>query len=645
MASVTDIGTSALLAFQRSLSTVGHNIANATVEGYSRQRVGLGTQVPSFTGAGYFGNGVRVNDISRLYDQFTNDRIIVNTTNLSRSEHFLGLASQVDNLLADPDAGLSPALQNLFNSLQNSVDDPTSTPARQVLLSDSESLVQRFHSIDSRLRELGLNAERDLVNITTEINGLARALASVNQDIVNGTQAGGNVQPNDLLDERDQLVRELSALTKVETVQQKDGALNVFIGNGQGLVVGVTVNELGAVRNAFDPERFDIVVKQGRVNVDITQQLAGGRLGAVVDFREQVLVPGLNSLGKIAIGLSAQFNAQHALGIDLQGDPGRAYFDVPTPVVVPSTNNIGSGTLAASLVDVSNLTASDYEVLYDGANYRVTRLSDNVNLFTGSAAALNATPIDGFQINVAGAPAAGDTFQVRPTRQASRDIGVAIKDPSLIAHAAPLRGISGVSNTGNSKFSLAPVTNTSSLPLAADINLAFSLDADGGGNPGFIISGGPGGFVLYDPATESAGKQFTLAVPYDGIGFTLSGVPAAGDSLNIANNTNGVGDNRNGLLLAALQSEISLRGNNTFQSAFAELIADVGTRTRQAQLTSDAQEVLLEQSVASREAISGVNLDEEAANLVRLQQAYQAAAQVIQVSNSLFDEVIAALRR
>jgi len=644
MAELTSIGTSALLAFQRSLGTVSHNIANATTEGYSRQRVGLSTRIPEATGVGFFGSGVQVGDVSRVYDQFTLDRLQTNTSNYSQAEHFLGLVSQVDNLLADESAGLSPSLQNFFNSLQNSVDDPSSASARQVFLSDANALVQRFQSIDNRLRELGADAERDLINITNEINGLGRALVRVNEAIVIGSESGAGNSPNDLLDERDGLLQDLSELTSVQTVTQKDGSLNVFIGTGQALVVGDTVNRIEAVRNQFDPERLDLVVQQGGVNINVTQQLTGGRLGAVVDFRTNVLEPGLNSLGRVATGLGTNFNAQHQLGVDLNGNNGRAFFDVNPVDVAASNGNAGTGTLSATITDASNLTNSNYEVLYDGANYRVTRLSDQANLFTGNLATLNTTPIDGFQLTVAAGAVAGDTFEVQPTRNGARNIGLLVADSSEIAHAAPIRSTNALSNTGTVNLELGAVSSATTFPLAADITLVFDPNALGAGVPGFFVSGGPGGTLAYNPATESSGKAFTLTTPFDGINFNVTGTPATGDSITIANNTNGVGDNRNGLLLSRLQNDITLAGNNTYQDSFAELVADVGIRARQGQITEETQLVLLQQTEAERQSVSGVNLDEEAARLIQLQQAYQAAARVVTVSNALFDEVISAIR-
>ncbi len=643
MSDISGIGSSALLAFQRSLSTVSQNIANSATEGYSRQRTELSARTPQFSGVGYFGSGVKISDVSRIYDQFVVDRLQTNTSTYNQAESFLGLVSQVDNLLADETAGLSPAIQNFFNSLQSSVDDPGSTPSRQVFLSDANALVQRFQSIDNRLRSLAADAENNLVNLTNEINGIGRALVKVNESIALGG-GGSTGQPNDLLDERDNLLRELSKLVSVKTVDQQDGSVNVFIGNGQGLVVGSAVNELQAVRNRFNPERFDIVISQGGSAVDITQQLTGGQLSAVVDFRTNILEPSLNALGLVATGIGSTFNAQQQLGIDLNGSNGLSLFNVNPIDAVASNNNTGSGTISALLTNVANLTKSDYEVAYDGTNYRVNRLSDNAQLFIGNLTTLNSTAIDGFQLTVGTGAVAGDSFLVQPTRNSARNISVEISNPALLALAAPIRSTSALSNTGSLELELGAVSSATTFPIAADITLVFDSNALGTGVPGFIVSGGPGGTLAYDPTTESAGKKFTLTAPFAGINFNVSGNPTTGDSITITNNTNAIGDNRNGLLLSQLQNSVTLLGNNTFQSSYGELVANVGVRARQGQITEATQLVLLQQTQAERESISGVNLDEEAARLIELQQAYQAAARVITVANSLFEEILAAVR-
>lgn len=647
MPDVLNIATSALLSYQRALATTGHNISNASVEGYSRQRTEFATQPPQFSGPGFQGSGVTVASVTRVYDQFQVEQVRTNTASYSQLEQFSALVEQVDNILADPNAGLSPALQSFFGSLQDLSDDPASTPVRQIVLSEATGLVQRFSTIDERIRTLGNNAERDINNIVSEINSLGTSIANINQDIILSSRNNGQILPNDLLDERDRLILSLSELVSTNTVQQTDGSLNVFIGSGQALVVGTTASQLVTLPNEFGGARQDIAIQLGATQSNITTFLTGGRLGATLDFRSQVIDPALNTLGRVATGIGALVNAQQNLGLDQQDNLGVDIFGIGGIGVAANINNPGTATVTATLVNAGNLTNSDYQLDFDGANYNLTRLNDGVTVFTTvGPAPFNAT-VDGFNFAVTAGAAATDSFIIQPTAVAARDLSLLISNPSRIAAAAPLRTVTALPNSGNSSIDLLPVTNVTQIPLSGsggDISLTFDPDALGVGVPGFVVAGGPGGTLAYDPATESNGKTFTLGAPFDGISFTVEGVPNTGDVLTITDNINGVGDNRNALLLAGLQSAITLSGNNTFQSAYGELVAQVGTRAQQAFLTRDAQEVLLNQSIEAREATSGVNLDEEAADLVRLQQAFQAAAQVISIADSLFQEILSAIR-
>lgn len=645
------IGTSALAAFQNALRTTSHNISNSATPGYSRQRVNLGTNPPQFLGNGYVGSGVKTLSVERVVDQFLTTQLRDTTSNFHGVDAFHNLASQVDNLLADPQAGLTPALQNFFNSVQGVADDPASGPARQVLLGDAQALVTRFQTLQDRLENLGTNSDILLRDYVDQINSLGQAIADVNLDIANGIQNGGNVLPNDLLDQRDELVRELAEMIDVTTVEQEDGMLNVFIGSGQSLVLGQFNNDIIVTPGQFDPEELDVAIQQpGLAPVVITEQLTGGKLGGSLDFRDRVLKPAENALGRVAIGLTETFNAQHRLGVDLNGALGGDFFNIGTPNAFAHSDNTGAGTVSASIANAGNLTTSDYILeSVDGGNlYSLTRLSDNqvFNIDTLGASPFN-YQVDGFQLTINAGAAAGDLFEIQPTNFGAETISLAISDPARVAAATPIRTLASFGNLGDGEISQGSVSNVASLPLSlngGDITLTFDPNALGAGIPGFNVTGGPGGTLAYDPATEGNGKEFTLGAPFDGITFEVSGAPTAGDTFTVTDNLSGISDNRNALALANLQTTNTLAGNNTYQSAYGELVADVGSQTRQAQITVDAQSVLLDQATAARESVSGVNLDEEAANLVRYQQAYQAAAQMISVANSLFDSILLATR-
>lgn len=642
------IGVSGLMAFQRALNTTGHNISNANTEGYSRQRVELAARTPQYAANGYIGSGVQVDTVRRMYDEFLTLQLRASTASHGQLESYYGFAGQIDNMLADARTGLAPAVDAFFGATHALASDPTSTPAREVLLSEANALADRFHYLDRRLADVESGVNAQIKTTVAEINDLASAIAGVNRQIVLAPGQGSDPPPNDLLDQRDQLIRRLAERVTVTTVAQDDGALNVFIGNGQTLVMGATAQSLSAVANQYQATRCEVGYAAGATSVNISSQISGGTLGGLLAFRGEVLDATRNALGRVAIGLSATFSAQHALGQDLNGTLGGNFFsaiDATSPKARASASNTGGATIAVTVSNAAALTASDYLLQFAGGVYTVTRLSDTATVYSG-AAFPGTIASEGLSLALAGAPAAGDRFLIQPTRLAAQDFAGAISDPSKVAAAAPIRtreatDAAGLpTNFGTGKISAGSVSNTTNLPLAGNITLTFNSTLNQ-----FTVVGGPGGTLAYNPATEGGGKQFTFAA-YGGITFTLSGTPANGDSFVIDNNTNGVGDNRNALELAGLQTKLTLGGGTaSYGDVYGQLVADVGGRTHSADINRNAQKVLLDQSIAAREAVSGVNLDEEAAALVHFQQAYQAAAQAISIANSAFETLLAAVRR
>jgi flagellar hook-associated protein 1 FlgK len=375
----------------------------------------------------------------------------------------------------------------------------------------------------------------------------------------------------------------------------------------------------------------------------------GGTLGGVQSFRDEMLDTAQNTLGRTAIALADTFNAQHRLGQDLTGALGGDFFSA-IDSTSPRTLSSSAATVDANVTDISALTASDYRLDFVGGNYTMIRLSDNAVVY-GPNAAFPAGPIDGLSFTIAGAPAAGDSWLIQPTRTGARDIALAITDASRVAAAAPLRSAeatngSGVpTNLGSGRISAGTVTNTTGLPLGGNITLTFDPDAGGVGVPGFVVAGGPASPILYNPATQSTGVSYTFP-NHGGFTFTLSGVPQAGDSFVVSNNTGGTGDNRNGLALASLRDQGVLDGGTTgITTAYGQLVVNTGATTHRIDISRNAQQTLLNNVVAERESVSGVNLDEEAASMLRYQQAYQAAAQMIGVADTVFQTLLSAVRR
>lgn len=640
------LGTSisGLLAFQRALSVTGHNVSNSSTDGYSRQTVDLVTRPPTPSGDGFIGNGVQVNTVKRQVDGFVNGQLTAATGTNSQLQQFYQLASQVDNLLADPQAGLAPNLQSFFNSVNDLANNPSSTSARQVLLSQSQSLADRFHYLYQRLDTLRQGVNTQIGNDVSEINNLASSLAAVNKDIVLAQGAAGGQPPNDLLDKRDTLIRQLAQHVAVTTVAQDDGSLNVFIGSGQTLVLGQNSYSLKVVPNPFDPNRSEVALTNGGASINITDQISGGSLGGAMQFRSQMLDTAQNALGRTAVALATTFNAQHQLGQDLNGALGGNFFnalDTVTPTVLSSS----VATVTASVTNVSALTSSDYRLDFTAGNYTLVRLSDNTTVYSG-ATFPPAAAVDGVTFALSGAPAAGDSWLIQPTRNGARDLALAVNDITRIAAANPVRTAEATNanglptNIGTAKIGPAAVGNTGNLPLVANITLTFDAAANQ-----FTVTGGPGGTIAYNPATDSGGKSFTFAA-YGGMTFTISGVPQDGDSFVISNNTGATSDNTNALKLADLRNQTVLdNGTATYEASYGQLVADVGAQAHQADVSRNAQQAMLNQISDQQQSVSGVNLDEEAANMQRYQQAYQAAAQMIATAGSIFQTLLQAVQR
>lgn len=632
MGDILNIGTSALLTYQRTLSTVSHNIANANNENYSRQVVDLASRPGQEFGFGFLGNGVEQLSVRRRHDTYLEGQIQSLTSQQSRSAIFAQLSSQINNLFADEVGNLNSGLQSFFSSLQDVANDPASISSREVFLSEGVGLVERFNSLESSI----LQARNDLNNrigaIVDEVNALAQGIADINNQIFQVSDGDPFKQPNDLLDERDALIRQLSQFVSVQTAEENNGVKNVFFGNGQVLVFGINANQLTTIQNPEDFSEFNIAfLRTGGVTQDVTRVISGGELGGILDYRENIMDQSSRDLGRIAVILSDTFNAQHRDGMDLNGALGADFFTQPAPLVIQNLNNTGTAAVTATITNSAVLTASDYRLSYDGATYTLTRLSDNA-----SVSGAGPLVMDGVTVTIGAGALAGDQFLVRPSYAAGSRIDLNISSMDQIAAAAPVRASSLISNLGSAEINYDQILNVADADLLDTVEIVFN-------NP-------PTDFDVVnitDATTIAAGVAYTPGanIDFNGIRVNVTGVPEAGDTFRVESNAGGVNDNRNSLLLAALQNQNLIGGTASYEQAYSSSVASVGSQINQAEISSDAQATLLSQLQTARDAISGVNLDEEAADLLRYQQAYQAAAQLINVSNELFQTLLGAVRR
>ena len=632
---ILDIGVSGLSAARANLQTASHNISNVNTPGYSRQQVFQTTNLPQASGSGFVGQGVHVSTVERIYSQFLVNQSLQAQTKSSQMDTYLTQISQINNLLADAGAGLSPAIQNFFGSMQDLANNPASIPSRQSLLSNSEALVTRFQILDQNL-----SASRESINSqvqasVTEINSLAKNIANLNNSITVAEGSAGGQPPNDLLDQRDALVSELGKLVNTNFVRQSNGTYNVFIGNGQPLVVGAETMTLRAVTSPDDPLEVTIGFVAGNNTVLIPEEQlqSGGSLGGLLAYRNETLDSVQNSLGRIAIGLAQTLNDQHRLGQDLNGDLGGDLFNVPSPRVISAIGNAPASNITMDISDVTALTTSDYQFSFDGANYSLTRLSDNTSVTT-AVLPTGVAPLTLDGVRVTGAVInANESFMIQPTRDAAKNISVAISDTAKLAAAAPIETKSLLSNIGTGTISPGTVN-----PLPIDVNLqqpltiTFHTPADGQFDVAGIGVGLPAANQVYTDGAD---------ITFNGLTVQISGTPGAGDVFTIGPNNSGNSDSRNALLMAGLQTQNNLVGGTaTYQSTYAQLVSLVGNQTRELIVTGEVQANLLAQTNESLQSLSGVNLDEEAANLIRYQQAFQASGKIIQISSTLFDTLL-----
>ena len=652
-----------LQAAQQALQVTGNNIANVNTPGYSQETAVQTTQPPSLLGGLYLGNGTQIDAVTRSYNSYLQSQVWSTTATASGANTLNTQLQPIVNLLAGTSAGMSTAINQFFASgVAQVAANPADIPSRQSLLSQAQSLAQTFQSSAQQLQDAANGVNQQIGQSITAINSLTQQIAQLNVKI-NTLSDGSGATPNALLDQRDQLITQLSSQVGVTVLQQGNNQVSVFTGNGQVLVAGNQSYDLKAVSNPYDPSQTEVAYAS--TGAIISQGLQGGAIGGLLQFRSQVLQPAQNALGRIADGLAQQINQQQAQGLDLNGQFGAPLFQAGPVQVLANATNTGSAVISGSVIDANQLTAADYKLAYDGTNWTATNLS------TGQAATLTATTsgsvttlaFDGVQVHVSGAQA-GNSFEVLPTRFGALNFQSVLNNPSGIAAASPYASSAGQlqsgsivnTNLGNLTLSAGQYSATSGTGsvlvsgVAVPTALQITLSSGGtSGSVGFQVTQPGSATVLASGSLTLGGSGATLAIPYASTppgGYwtvNLSGSTAvSGDAFTLS--AAGPGNGGNAQAMFALQTAKTLEGGAaSFEGAYSQLVSQVATQGNQAQSALSAASAVAQQATASQQAVSGVNLDQEATNLIKYQQAYQAAAKAIQVGNSLFQSLIQAL--
>ncbi len=629
MTDLLNTGKSALFAFQRALSTTSHNIANVNTDGYSRQRVDFQSVPGDGQSIHSTGGGVRVSNIERLSDQFASARVSSATSAHAEQEVHYQLASRLDNLIATEGMSVAPALSNFFNAIQDANSDPSSIATREVVLENTNQLAERFKALQGQLDDTQSEVNERTREAVSMVDKYAQSIADINRRIRSTSNSNNSQQAHDLRDQREQLVSKLSKYMDVETLIQDNGSMSVFVGKGLSLVTDADAQTLTTVRDTLYPDRVQIQIGEGNAAQVLSAQIQGGIIGGLNDFAEDTLANAKHDLGRLALVVADEMNQQHALGVDLDGNPGADLFDSTQPEIFSDTKNTGTGVMRGRISDTQALQASDYVLRFDGANFTATRSSDGTT--TTSSLPLR---LDGLSLSMSGSPVAGDVFVVSATGRAAGSMTTMLDNPDKLALGGQLTTSSDIGNLGDTRISAATVTDAEDIGLTTPVDIVFTSTTT------YDIVNPNSGAVL----VNGAGYLEDNPIALNGWEVSISGDARAGDTHRIMPNVSGRGDNSNGHALVDMQTTLTVNGSETFGDAYGSFVSRIGSNTNAAGTRTTALEALRDNAIDRQQTAQGVSLDEEAIDLTRYQQAYQASAQIISTSETLFQSILGAIR-
>lgn len=676
MASLINIGMSGLGAAQSGMYTLGNNIANADVESYSRQQNVQKTKGGQQVGQVFIGSGTTLADVRRVYNAFLENQLRSTTSLSSDASSYLNQITPLDTALSSSDTGITAALKSFFSAMQDAAAKPTEDASRQLLLTSAQSLAKRFNTLSAQLNQQNSDINANMASMADQVNNLTKTIAELNDQISRVSSISG--QPNDLLDQRDGAVRELSKLIGTDVVE-REGNYDIYLKNGQALVLGKTTQTLGVEPSATDPTRMSLILNRGSTKMDITSSASGGELGGLIRYRKETLDPALNELGRVALVVADAINSQLAQGIDKNGEFGATLFgDINSAAAISQRsiaktgNSAGSGNLDVTIKDSGKLSTSDYQVTFTSATgYSVRKLPEGTDM--GSFDLTDTPPpvIDGFTLSLnGGGLSAGDSFKITPTRNAAAGIDTVLTDPKRLALASPLSATSGSGNKGTGVITQPTLTSKmdiydaaqrsqlqTGLKYSTPVKLVFGDDTsspqaykmyDAKGTEigsGTIVPGQENKLQLSVPMVDGSGNPLGGNFTFE---MSVSGSPKNGDSYTVALAGAGSADNRNAQSVIDLQTkstvEVGADGKGiSLTDAYAKLVSNVGGKAGQAQMDSDATTALHTSALDSRNGLSGVSVDEEVGNLVKFQQYYTASSQIIKAAQETFATLINSL--
>lgn len=635
MSDLFSTSVSGLLAFQRALDVTSNNISNVATPGYTKENANFTERPGQAYASGYIGSGTEIQSVTRSYDELLAGQVRSSQSSFSSFDTYAAQAANIDNMLSDPKTGLTVSLQNFVNAYQTVANSPSTTAQRQALLSQASAISQQMQNYNTQLQTYAGGIEQGISAAITQVNTLTDGIAKLNRQIASGLASTGQT-PNQLMDQRDQMLDQLSQYISVSTATQADGSMNVYVGTGQPLVIGATTQQLQATPNQYDASENQVsLVNGGGITTDITSTITGGQLGGLLSVRSQVLRPAENTLGQFSVGLATLVNQAQGAGVDLTGAVGRPMFAVGSVLTTSSTINTGTATVSTTRTNLSALTADDYILRQSSAGaWTLTDETTNQTVaMTGTGTAANPFTAAGLSIVVSGTAAVGDSYEIRPTAAASGGMSMLLTSPSQVAVASSIQTTGGATNTGTGVVKSSVVSDPS-IWVPGTYTISFTSAT---------------AYQVTDAANNVVGTgTYTSGTPitFNGASVTITGSPATGDTFSVgAAGASNTGDNSNAFaLIDALNAKKMNGGTTSLSSVANNMVSQIGVQTQQAQANASAQKAVNASATDTRNNLSGVNLDEEAAKMVQYQQAYSACAQLIQASNTMFNTLISAIK-
>jgi flagellar hook-associated protein 1 len=643
LSSVINTAWSGLTAATEAMATEANNTSNVNTSGYDVESV---QQTELSGGMGEPGLGTDVTSIQRSYNQFVFSQLVNATSANQAAQTAQDNAEQLTAIFpvaSGGSGGLSSSLTAFFSGVAGVSQDPTSVPERQALLSDADALVENFNSVGNQLAANLTSLNGQLTNAVAQVNTLTQQIANLNTQIQAQTQSGQS-PPNALMDTRDNLVQQLGTELGITVISGSNNTDNIYTAGGAVLVQGGSSSNLLAASGSYGSDSLSVIYQP--TGQDITASLSGGTMGGVITSQTQVTAA-QNSVGALAVALSDAINTQQSLGLDLNGSLGTAMFSVGGPTVLADKSNTGSGTLSATISDANAFQPANFIVSKTASGYEAT------NTTTGQVTSLGNGPtlsLDGMTLAVSGTINTGDSFEVEPTATAAQTLSVAMTDPSLVAAGSPYVATAG-SNSGNVTASAFSATTSGSLP-AGTVTVPASyfgqnLTVQFTSATTYNILSSSNAVIASGSFSASNGAEIAIAYPSSAPAgevteFSLSaGTPATGDTFSLT--PGGINSSGNIEAMSNLSDQTLLSGQ-TLNNAYATLVGQVGSAGQTATFTAQTTQGVLSQVTSVQQSISGVNLDQQAAELVNYEQAYQASAQIISSAQQLFNTLLTAVQ-